>query len=289
MTLPTYYPGKSPSAGEENARNTVIRQGQLSGGKGVAVSRTGNGSTVSLLPATERRIAATIGGALMVTSPVAYTGTAVQLPLEAPTAFLGAVTGSMTDADGLLDLDAATPEITLTHPGRYLIHYRATCSYAASVETGDNLSDAVSRLRLNIGGTLRAETSVYATHHAKLCATGLVRDIGTLAAENDIYGDPQLTGELAKVGAYNRWAGGKVTINGTFQVLVILDNSGNPKIATAAPVEPSTDSTTCAPTIGLWVDRSAVEPAPGVDPFTSWNDDPDMTCHEAQLHVIRLS
>lgn len=286
--LPTYYAGKPASATAENLRNRAIREGQLSGGPGVMVNRGGSGSTVSLVPKPEKRTALTLGGALMVTSSVGYNGTGVLLTLEEPTSFLEAVTGSMTDADGLLDLDSATPEITLTHPGRYLIHYRATCSYAASVEAAPNLSDAVSRLRLKIGGTLRDHTAVYGTHHAKLCATGLVHGIGSLAAENDIYGDPQLTGDLATVAAYNRWAGGKVTINGTFQVLVILDGSNNPKIATAAPVEPSTASTTCAPTIGLYIDRSAVEPAPSVAPLTSWNDDPDMTCHEAQLHVIRL-
>lgn len=332
MSLPTYYPGKASSATDENNRNREIRKGSLTGGPGVAVSSTSNGSTVTVLPRPERRTAITIGGAVVVTEAVTYTDTPVQVTLEPPntTEILGAVTGSMTAADGLLDLDSATPSITLTHPGRYLIHYRATCGYAESCATAQNLSDAVTRLRLSIGGTLRDETAVYGTHHAKLCATGLVRDVSgnvTLPAlAVDISGmtstsealssfagavsyqptiastidsgatvdvsnsgatvDLNLT--VTKVGSYNRWTGGKVTINGTFQVLVVMDDTGAPKIAETAPVEPSTASTTCAPTISLWVDRSDVEPAAGVYPFSAWNDDPELTLHEAQLHVIRL-
>lgn len=300
MSLPTYYPGKGTSATDENNRNREIRKGSVTGGPGVAVSSTGNGSTVTVLPRPERRTAITIGGAVVVTEAVNYTGTAIQVTLEPPntTEILGAVTGAMTNADGLLDLVSATPSITLTHPGRYLIHYRATCGYADSCATASNLSDAVTRLRLSIGGTLRDETAVYGTHHAKLCATGLVRDVdmGTIEGvaninpESGTAGQVTFTGELGvtKVGAYNRWTGGKVTINGTFQVLVIMDDTGAPKIAETAPVEPSTASTTCAPTISLWVDRSDVEPAASVDPFSAWNADPELTLHEAQLHVIRL-
>lgn len=331
MSLPTYYPGKGPSATDENNRNREIRKGSLTGGPGVAVSSTGNGSTVTVLPRPERRTAITIGGAVVVTEAVTYTDTPVQVTLEPPntTEILGAVTGSMTAADGLLGLDSATPSITLTHPGRYLIHYRATCGYAESCATSSNLSDAVTRLRLSIGGTLFDETAVYGTHHAKLCATGLAKSTGasvTLPTMNadvsglsatseplssfagavsyqptiastinpssvvDVSGSGStLDVSLSAVNSYTRWIGGRITISGTFQVLAIMDDTGAVKIATTAPIDdPATASSTCAPTISLWVDRSDVEPAAGVDPFTAWNDDPELTLHEAQLHVIRL-
>lgn len=299
MSLPNYYPGKASSATDENNRNREIRKGSLTGGPGVAVSSTGNGSTVTVLPKPERRTAITIGGAVVVTEAVTYKDTPIQVTLEPPntTEILGAVTGPMTAADGLLDLDSATPSITLTHPGRYLIHYRATCGYAESCATAQNLSDAVTRLRLSIGGTLRDETAVYGTHHAKLCATGLALASGTMTIDGSGFsvsgsGSGAVSGsasvDMTAVGSYNRWTGGKVTINGTFQVLVILDNAGAPKIAETAPVEPSTASTTCAPTISLWVDRSDVEPPAGVDPFSAWNNNPELTLHEAQLHIIRL-
>jgi hypothetical protein len=55
MTLPIYYPGKNQSATEETARNRIIREGQISGGPGVIVNRTGNGSTISVYQKPEPR------------------------------------------------------------------------------------------------------------------------------------------------------------------------------------------------------------------------------------------
>jgi hypothetical protein len=300
--LPPYYPGQPSSATLENSRNRAIREGHLTGGPGLAVSRGANGATVSLLPQPKRRAVFSIGGAVVVTEAIPFTDTPVELTLEPPntTEILGAVTGSMTDAAGMMDLAATTPLVTLQHPGRYLLQYSATVGYASSNATAANLSDAVARLRLKIGGTVRDETATVGTLHAKLCATGLVRDVdmGTIEGEANINpesgtaGQVTFTGELGvtKVAAYNRWTGAKVTIQRAFQVLVILDDTGVPKIATGAPIEdPATAAPTCDPTVGLVVDRSDVETAPGVDPFSSWNDDPELELTDAQLHVIRLS
>ena len=299
--IPPYYPGQPSSATLENSRNRAIREGHLTGGPGLAVSRGANGATVSLLPQPKRRAVFSIGGAVVVTEAITFTDTPVTLTLEPPntTEILGAVTGSMTDAAGMMDLDSATPLVTLQHPGRYLLQYSATVGYADSNATTANLSDAVARLRLKIGGTIRDESACFGTLHAKLCATGLALASGTMTIDGGGFsvsgsGSGAVSGsadvDMAAVDPYNRWTGAKVTIQRTFQVLVILDDTGAPQIATGAPIEdPATAAPTCDPTIGLVVDRSDVETAPGVDPFSSWNDDPELELTDAQLHVIRLS
>jgi hypothetical protein len=299
--IPPYYPGQPSSATLENSRNRAIREGHLTGGPGLAVSRGANGATVSLLPQPKRRAVFSIGGAVVVTEAITFTDTPVDLTLEPPntTEILGAVTGAMTAPAGMMDLDEATPLVTLQHPGRYLLQYSATVGYAASNATTANLSDAVARLRLKIGGTVRDETATVGTLHAKLCATGLAKATGTLeitggGLDSGGSGGGTVTGScdvsLPAVDSYNRWTGAKVTIQRTFQVLVILDDTGAPQIATGAPIEdPATAAPTCAPTVGLVVDRSDVEPPAGVDPFDDWNDDPELELTDAQLHVIRLS
>lgn len=300
--LPFYFagPGSGLSATTENQRNRVIREGQLTGGKGVMVSRSGTGSTVSLTPQPRRVLPLPLGGVFVLETSQTYDGTAVQATMSVPTGILGAIDNKLTGPGQMLDLDAATPDVTLSQPGRYLIHYQVTCGFDTA-EISGNVSDAVTRARLSIGGTLKDDSAIFGTHHVKLCATGLVHDVtlGTLSATTEMdpmssgYGDVTFSGELgvSKVGAYDRWLDGRLTISGTYQVIVFNDAGGAAKIATAAPVDdPPTAPTGTTPTIGLWVDRYDVEPNPGVDPFSAtWEAAPTMRLHDAQLHIIRLT
>lgn len=293
---PRVYPGRPYSATEENQARRFARAGQISSSPGMLVTRSANGSTLSPVTRPQKRPVKTVGGALKyVAGSLTYTDTPVPIPLAAPLTdeILGVPTDGMTNDYEMLDTTSATPLVTLGLPGNFLLHYRATCSYDAACAQAKNLSDAVTRLRLKIGGEFREETEVFGTHHAKLCASGLVHEVGLGSLEiGDSYGSPVLTGDLAvtKVAAYNRWTGGKVTINGTFQLTVILDGSGNPQIATGLPEEEGDPAATCAPTLELFVDRSAIEPDPGISPL-EWLTAAGtvMIVHSAQLHVIRLS
>lgn len=298
---PKVYPGAPLTAVRQNQALRFSSAGQISGGAGMRTRRSANGSVVTAIREPKKRTTITVGGAVVVTEEITYTDTPVQVPLEPllTNEILAVPSEGMTDAGAMMDLASASPEMTVHLPGNYLLHYRATCGYAESCAQALNLSDCVTRLRLKIGGVFREETEVFGTHHAKLCASGLVRDVGR--ETGDAY-EPFVSGEIAvsgdeenagfsvlKVAAYNRWTGGKATINGTFQLTVVLDSAGDPKIAIGLPEEAGEPCATCAPTVGLWVDRSAIEPDPGVAPL-GWLPavDTELTLYTAQIHLIRL-
>lgn len=300
---PRIYPGRPYSATEANAATRYARAGQISPGPGLRGMRSANGSTLSVVKEPKKRTFVTVGGAVVVTELITYTDTVVDVPLEPPlsTEILGVPTDGKTAAGGMMDLDADTAFITLNVPGSYLIPYSVTCSYSEACAQPLNLSDCETRVRLRIGGELRDETAIFGTHHSKLCATDLIYGVGGeigsgLSADGGGSGSGTgaVTGTLdvpvEKVLAYNRWAAGRLTISGTFQVVVVLDAEGNPKIATGLPAAEGDTPTLSAPTIGLAVDRSAIEPDPGLEPL-EWFPaaSTSLALHSAQIHIIKLS
>jgi len=170
MTLPIYWEGKPGlSATEENARNRTIREGQVSGGKGVAVSRTGNGSTVAVLDKPERDNGPESVLAFAQGTGSTTIGSRTIIPLASVE---NTFTGYAEDA--LVSL--ASNVLTFKRPGVYLVTYCLTVGYSSPLGTlGATIKEAKVMGLLSTGSADASESQSFTTLSSRLNVTDYVK------------------------------------------------------------------------------------------------------------------
>jgi hypothetical protein len=157
MNLPNYWEGKKRvSATEETLRNRAIREGQVTGGKGVTVSRTGNGTTVSVLPQVQVRepegqLALATG-----TTPTAI-GSGTVIPIST-------VENTLNGESSLFLVSLDANVLTFRRAGVYKVSFNLAVGYSVSTGTsGATMKEAKTSAYFETGGVSATESTGWHT------------------------------------------------------------------------------------------------------------------------------
>lgn len=181
--LPNYWEGKPRiSAGEEMQRNRAIREGQLTGGPGVLVSRTGNGSTITFNPPPVPRA----DGPQMALA----TGTGSTTISGGTTIPLSAVESTFNGRAEDYLVSLASNVLTFRRPGVYAVDSNLTVGYQSATGTaGETMKEAKVMSYFDLGGVSATESQGFNTLSSRPNLTnkitGPVEDTGIVFYQGD--------------------------------------------------------------------------------------------------------